>query len=138
MMNFLWQQQVLLKDFKDFALQATDDLRRATEQFARDQQRPLLYLAGNDHRKEDLARQVIDRDGLTEGLVAIFSAVEPAGLRSPQGPAEARSWCCVAGRAEGACTTTTTIWMLRSGVSDAVADVVPLHACTSASAAASG
>ena len=30
MMNFLWQQQVLLKDFKDFALQATDDLRRAT------------------------------------------------------------------------------------------------------------
>jgi len=77
MMNFLWQQQILLKDFGDYARQATDQLRAATEQFAQQHGRTVQYLNNSQLRKEDLARELIRRDGLQQGLVAIFSAVEP-------------------------------------------------------------
>jgi hypothetical protein len=73
--NFLWQKQVLLKDFKPYALACTDQIRKAVEMAAREAGRPLLYL-NQGQRKEDLARQVAARDGIREGLVAVFSAVE--------------------------------------------------------------
>jgi hypothetical protein len=38
--------------------------------------RPYQYLSGPT-RKEDLARQIAERDGLAEGLVCVFSVLEP-------------------------------------------------------------
>jgi hypothetical protein len=75
MRNFLWHKQVLLKDFKDYACACTDTLRRAVEQAAATAGRPVLFLNHNE-RKEDLARAVAARDGIAEGLIAVFSAVE--------------------------------------------------------------
>src|SRR5437868_3734988 len=77
MMSFLWQRKILLKEFGDDAQRATDQLRDATEQFARQHGRTVHYLNNSQFRKEDLAREHIRRDGLKEGLVAVFSAVEP-------------------------------------------------------------
>jgi hypothetical protein len=73
--NFLWHKQVLLKDFKSYALDCTARLKRAIEEAARDAGRPLLFL-NKGQRKEDLARRIAARDGIKEGLVAVFSAVE--------------------------------------------------------------
>lgn len=77
MMSFLWQARVLLKDFKDRALEATAALRRATEQTAQRQGRPLQYLPSSAADKEAQARAVAQRDGVREGLVCVLSSVEP-------------------------------------------------------------
>lgn len=77
MLSFLWQVQVLLKDFKDYAMSLTDQLRQATVQVARDHDRPLRYLLSSSLDKEQFARDIAARDGVREGLIAVFSAVEP-------------------------------------------------------------
>jgi hypothetical protein len=77
MFSFLWQVQVLLKDFKDYAMSLTDQLRQATVQVARDHDQEVRYLPSSSSSKEDLARAIAMREGIDEGLIAIFSAVEP-------------------------------------------------------------
>jgi hypothetical protein len=77
MMSFLWKLQVLLKDFPAFAKDATARLRPALEQAAKEQGRPLEYLASGDIAKEERAREIAERDGIREGLVAVFTSVEP-------------------------------------------------------------
>lgn len=77
MCNFLWQQRVLLKNFKAYVLEVTDRIRRTTEQLADAARRPRLYLASSSTKKEDVARQVAERDGIREGLICVLSSVEP-------------------------------------------------------------
>src|SRR5215831_2029890 len=77
MLNFLWQAQVLLKDFKCFALEATAALRKATEELVEQAGRPLLYLPSSSTSKEDTARSIAERDGIRQGLVCVLSSVEP-------------------------------------------------------------
>ena len=43
MLSFLWNVQVLLKNFKAYALAVTDEIRRAGEQIAADAGRPVHY-----------------------------------------------------------------------------------------------
>jgi hypothetical protein len=77
MLSFLWQVQVLLKDFKGYVLEATDALRDATEEIAQRQGRPVQYLPSSAASKEAQARAVAQRDGIREGLVCVLSSVEP-------------------------------------------------------------
>src|SRR5438132_14251301 len=77
MFNFLWQQNVLLKDFKAYVLEVTERIRRTTEQLADAAGRPRLYLASSSTKKEDVARQIAERDGIREGLICVLSSVEP-------------------------------------------------------------
>jgi hypothetical protein len=77
MMHFLWKQQVLLKDFVGFAKETTARLRTALEAAALEQQRPVEYLASSRLSKEQRAQQIAARDGIREGLVAVFKCVEP-------------------------------------------------------------
>ena len=53
MMGYLWQRQVLLKDFKAFAGNITAQVRQAAEEAALSQGRPLEYLHNSDMAKED-------------------------------------------------------------------------------------
>jgi hypothetical protein len=76
MMSFLWQRQVLLKDFKAFAGKITAEVRQAAEASALSQGRPLEYLHNSDLKKEDWARQVAQRDGIQQGLIGVLKAVE--------------------------------------------------------------
>ncbi len=78
MMHFLWKHQVLLKDFPVFAKDTTATLRAALEQSAREQERPVEYLASSSASKEARAREIAARDGIREGLVAVFTCVEPS------------------------------------------------------------
>ncbi|MFL5331911.1 MAG: hypothetical protein ACJ8H8_01755, partial [Geminicoccaceae bacterium] len=75
--GFLCHRHVLLKDFADFAHDASQQVRTATEQLARQQQRPLRYLERPALSKEDLVRDILRQQPLTQGLVAILSCVEP-------------------------------------------------------------
>ena len=67
---------VLIKDFGTFAQGLTARLKAAASATAEQAGRPFRYLAHSQTSKEDLARQIARTDGVTSGLVAIFSALE--------------------------------------------------------------
>ncbi len=78
---FLDREGVLLKDFGRYVKACTEELKAHAKAMASDAGRPYLYL-GETHTKakgngkEDLARQIADRDGIIDGLICVFSAVE--------------------------------------------------------------
>jgi hypothetical protein len=75
--GFLWRRGVLLKDFGRYAEATSRQIRTATEALAREQGRPLQYLARAATPKEEVARDWLRRQPVREGLVAVLSCVEP-------------------------------------------------------------
>jgi hypothetical protein len=74
---FLNANRILLKNFKTYVQGVTDQVRAATEHLAKAAGRPLTYLDSPRISKEDQARQIAEREGIQEGLICVFSAVEP-------------------------------------------------------------
>ena len=77
MEEYLWQAGVLWKDFKRFATDLTSRVRQAAEKLAGRHQRPMIYLSSSRTRKEEVARQIQQRDQVGKGLIAVLSCVEP-------------------------------------------------------------
>ena len=80
--RFLSRQGILLKDFSPYVQQATQTLKAHAQQLAKDAERPYLYLPSattkaSGRSKEDRAREIAARDGIREGLICVFSVVEP-------------------------------------------------------------
>lgn len=80
--TFLWRDGVPLKDFAPYVQRATETIKAHAEKTAADAGRPFMYLqeamtAARGRSKEDLARQIAERDGVREGLICIFSTLEP-------------------------------------------------------------
>jgi len=73
---FLHFVGVLLKDFKEWSTDLTDRIRRASAELAGRRQRPVIYVGSCHTDKEALARQIAERDGITEGLVCVLTCVE--------------------------------------------------------------
>src|SRR5213594_4472597 len=63
MEHYLRKAGVMWKDFKQFAIGLTGRVRQAAEDKAKEQQRPVIYLASSRASKEDEARQIQQRDG---------------------------------------------------------------------------
>ncbi len=85
MEQYLRKAGVMWKDFKQFAIGLTSRVRQASEDVAKEQQRPVIYLASSRVSKEDEARQIQQRDGVKKGLIAILSCVEPCRRWSMRG-----------------------------------------------------
>jgi hypothetical protein len=68
---------IKLTAFKAHAERLTAELIDASEAEAKRWGRPIEYLASPQLRKEDHARAVAARDGITDGLIAMFTCVEP-------------------------------------------------------------
>jgi hypothetical protein len=77
MLRDLIRANVLFKDFASFASGWTEHVGAAAHHLAEHEQQPLTYLHGSSQRKELLARDLARRDGLTTGLVGIWTAIEP-------------------------------------------------------------
>lgn len=77
LLGWLADQRVLFKDFKAFSLALTATLKQSVEAVAHAAQRTIKYLASSCLSKEDLVRQLLRREGFTEGLVCVLSCVEP-------------------------------------------------------------
>jgi hypothetical protein len=75
--TWLSQKGVLLKDFRSYAMGLTDRIKETTQKVAETAGRPVEYLPSSTIRKEDYAREIAKRDGVTSGLVCVLSAVEP-------------------------------------------------------------
>jgi hypothetical protein len=68
--------RVLIKNFGTFAQGLTARIKAAAYAAAEQAGRPFRYLPHSQISKEDLARQIARTDGITSGLIAIFSALE--------------------------------------------------------------
>ena len=74
---YLKRCHVLIKDFGSFAEKITKRVRNAAYESFERSGRHVEYLRSAQISKEDLAREIARRDGITEGRVALFSALEP-------------------------------------------------------------
>lgn len=69
--------RVLYKDFGKFAEKISDQVKAHAQEYAEQKGRPFLYLASSKGSKEEAASAIMKRDKITEGLICIFSCVEP-------------------------------------------------------------
>jgi len=88
MKRVLWLKNILLKDFGRWAERMTAQLKEASLKAARDQQRPIVYLQSASTDKEEVARKIATKDGITTGLVGVLKCLEPCNSfeihRNPQ------------------------------------------------------
>lgn len=77
MMGFLWKVQVKLKEFKEYSMAVTKDLRRHVQSLAASAGREVQFLNTPGISKEDTARQIAEREGITEGLIGVLESVDP-------------------------------------------------------------
>ena len=75
--EYLSKAKVLCKDFKRYAQGVTDQICQTAQQLAKSLGRPYTYFASSRLSKEEEAQRIVQQDGLKEGLVAVFSCVEP-------------------------------------------------------------
>jgi hypothetical protein len=77
MEQYLRKACVLWKDFKSYAIGLTGRICQAAEELAKQNRRPVIYLASSQASKEDEARRIKERDGIKRGLIAVMGCVEP-------------------------------------------------------------
>jgi len=73
----LYDMHVLLKDFSSYVESTTKLLREASTEEALRLKRPIIYLSSSRDRKEQIAKKIMVRDGITDGLICVLSCVEP-------------------------------------------------------------
>src|SRR4029079_18150460 len=64
------------KNFKQYVQDVTEQIRCATVAAAKSANRPLLFVSRPSLSKEDMAREIAQRDGIKQGLICVLSAVE--------------------------------------------------------------
>lgn len=67
----------LFKEFKQFAIRSSTQLKEAALEVARRLDRPAFYVSSAKVSKEEMARQHAKDEGITDGLICCISAVEP-------------------------------------------------------------
>jgi hypothetical protein len=77
MMNFLFEKEVLLKDFRCYVQQVSEELKEASQQEAVRLGRSNRYLESSHTRKEPLARKIAETEGIevmrTHEGITLFS-----------------------------------------------------------------
>lgn len=77
MMSYLAHVGVLMKNFGGFVERTCVRVRQASEQVARQLDRPVEYLFSSALDKYEQAQSIAQRDRINNGLVCVFSCVEP-------------------------------------------------------------
>ena len=75
--GFLGGHGVLYKDFKPFVQRVSNQLHEHAKDIAQAEGRPYHYLPGTSLAKEDFARDIMERDQVSEGLICVLACVEP-------------------------------------------------------------
>ena len=93
--RFLASQGILLKDFTWYVREVTGIIKNRVLRIADATGRPLQYLeramtAASGKSKEDLAREIAQRDGIKDGLICIFSTLETCSSFQPRGNRETK------------------------------------------------
>ncbi|MHC4310700.1 MAG: hypothetical protein ACYSSN_12235 [Planctomycetota bacterium] len=77
MSMFLSCRHVLLKDFGAFVEKQSTHLKEHAKAFALRHARPYQYTQSSSVSKEQIAKGIMKRDGITKGLICVLSCVEP-------------------------------------------------------------
>jgi hypothetical protein len=91
--RLLSRQGVLLKDFKSYVQEISQQIKQHAEQLASKAGRPYRYLQGaqtarNGQSKESLAKQIATEEEVEEGLICVFSTLEPCSTFTVRGNRE--------------------------------------------------
>jgi len=78
MEQYLWHNQILFKDYLDQVKRVSRQVKRESEKVFEQQGRPVLYLRDSSADKDEMARQIAEKDGVKNGLVCAISTVEPS------------------------------------------------------------
>ena len=82
---YLTSQRVLLKDFAAYAKRLSDEIGEHAKAYASKLGRPYQYLSSPSLAKEQVAREIMERDQISEGLISVFAAVEPCQTMTVRG-----------------------------------------------------
>jgi hypothetical protein len=74
MEGLLSRQGLLIKDFGKFVEQQSERLKDHAEKLAETHGRPFEYINGK-LRKDDYAKEIAKRDGITQGLVCVTTSI---------------------------------------------------------------
>jgi hypothetical protein len=74
---WLSSQGILMKDFRSYAMTLSERIKEHAQQYARSHGRPYQQVFSPKKSKEDIARGIIQRDQIREGLVCVISCFEP-------------------------------------------------------------
>ena len=74
---WLASQGILMKDFRSYAIGLSERIKEHAQEFAHSRGRPYQHVFSPKLSKEDIAREIIRRDQIREGLVCVLSCVEP-------------------------------------------------------------
>lgn len=77
MYAFLNRVGVRLLDFKDYVSSTSERIKAAAQETARQVTRPIRYLRSSRTDKEALVQQILSEQPTNEGLVCLFTTVEP-------------------------------------------------------------
>lgn len=77
LLGWLSHMGVLLKQFKVYSLELTESVKQSILKVAGNAGQSVRYVESSSLSKEDLVRELLRREGVTEGLVCVLSCVEP-------------------------------------------------------------
>jgi hypothetical protein len=90
MKGYLWESKVPWKDYAKHVEEVSLQVKQASLAPITAQGRPVQYLASGKASKEEMARAIARQDGITEGSVCAFTAVEPCWSWRVTGDREAK------------------------------------------------
>src|SRR4030042_5500546 len=74
--KFLGAHKVLYKDFSEFAQKNSSLIKEHAEKIALKHNRPFQFVPSSQVSKEEIARCIMERDHITEGLICVLYCVE--------------------------------------------------------------
>jgi hypothetical protein len=75
--NYLWAKRILFKDFAKHSEEMTARLETASLRLAQELGREIRYVNNSELRKDDLAREIADRDRIKSGPICVLRSVDP-------------------------------------------------------------
>jgi hypothetical protein len=88
--SYLWHRDVLLTDFARHVVDVTKQLKDAVVGAVEKLGRPVVRLNSASERKDVIAREIAQRDGVKEGVVCLLTAVEPCSSFEVRGNRETK------------------------------------------------
>lgn len=83
MTNYLYQHNIRIFDYAQFAEPLRDEIRANAEALAAEAGLTIEFIRRKDFRKEDRIARILKTRGTQPGLVHVFSAMEPCGAYQP-------------------------------------------------------
>jgi hypothetical protein len=88
---FLTINRVLHKEFGQFVEMLSTRIKAHAESYASKHKRPYRYVESSKLSKEEIAREIMERDKITRGLVCVLTCIEPCQAFSIRGDRQTKT-----------------------------------------------